>query len=155
MREGMSDLVILILLLAICIGVGFSAMVKVLDSQEMGYDETLEDKSISNSSVSSADDLYTGDMNLYEALLTLQVQDEKMDFPRDIYVHGTSECTISVDGTYKNVLLANTLAFYNTVKGKWGNSPNNYYNFVYKFDEITKPDGTIVLEDKYELVKTK
>lgn len=149
MREGMSDLVILILLLGISFGVAFSSLIKVIDTQKMGYNETLEDKSISKSSVSSADDLYTGDMNLYEALLTLQVQDEKMDYPRTISIDDT--CILNVDGVYKNVLLTNTVAFYNAANKRWGNSTSNTYNFVYTFKEN---DSGTEIEDEYQLVKT-
>jgi len=104
MSDGMLDIVLLIIVLAIVIGVSFSLIIPLTNTDSMGYNETLRDKSVVNDvrdgSVAETD--IEPKKKLYrphEVILLLHVQDEKMPQPRALRVGNNS--IVPVTSTYK------------------------------------------------------
>lgn len=158
MREGMTDLVILIIALGIVLGIAFKAILPVMSETQMNYTEKLDDKSISMSFEDVGASTYTGELNVYEAMLMMQVQDEKMAEPRIVKVEGASN-VITIDGTYKNVLYTATNVLWNDLKLRYGSDFNKMnsdgtfahtYSFDYYFNVINV-NGVPTLDERIEL----
>ena len=171
MNDSMSDLLILIVTLGIVVGIGLGALLPLMDSDLMGYNENLDDKSVTQSFEDVGAAQYQGDMNILEAMLTLQVQDEKIPEPRVITKHGGASAgsEILIDGTFKNTLLADTNLLFNDVTNYYKNKNvrdidklhtfkpevmKSRYAFTYYFLD-TKISGTPTLEHRLELSMTR
>lgn len=158
----MSDLVLLIILLGVVVGIALGAVLPLMDADLMGYNEKLDDKSVTVSFEDAGSAQYNGEMNIMEALLMLQVQDEKMPEPRIVTVEGgsvTPEGKIEIDGTFKNTLLADTNNLWQDTLKRYGNIDNvgkgHTFRYEYFFLDTKDSGGNPVLEERMELTRVK
>lgn len=82
MSDGALDLTVFLLCLAILIPFGVNAIVPLSKNIAIEAQEVVEDKSISSVEGYMIDEGYDGTLDIFEVILTTQVQDASMPYPR-------------------------------------------------------------------------
>lgn len=125
MTDGILDLLSMILVLAIVVAIGFGLILPLVDTELMGYNEDINDKSII---VESKNNYTVGEkagLSAEELVLISQVQDEGMPKPRTFSINNTM---IEVESTYKLVVRNKGIELWNSIPDK-----NAKYTIGYDF----------------------
>lgn len=99
MADDALDFLILILVLSVCVALGFGVVIPLLNDHNMGYQTELVDKSALQLSGSDQNDsTYDGTLSRKEVILMTQVQDYSMPYPRRLT---TPTLAVNITSLYK------------------------------------------------------
>lgn len=124
MTDGILDLLAMILVLAIVVAIGFGLILPLMNTELMGYNDNITDKSIITESKNTYDVGTKKDLSAAELVLITQVQDEGMPKPRAFSINGSM---IEVESTYKLVVRNKGIEL-------WGAIPNKNARYTIGYD---------------------
>lgn len=146
MTNGIFDLVIMILILAIVVGAAITLIMPLVKDNPLMYEQQIGDKTISKvigEAITSYGG-YDGKMSKLEVILATQVMDWGSPEPRKIKIDDTE---INITSTYKNDLILYARKIWDKIKF---DSDNTRYSYEYSFENPTDNN-----DDCYKIVRSR
>lgn len=138
MTDGMLDLVVMILILAVVISISMSLIMPALDSSKAMVEQTSYDKTVYKSEGEIVDLTagYDGTLSRAEVLLTIQIIDWGMPEPRLLKVEDKNGnvVEIPITSTYKSDVDGYTNIVKSSINGL---SSNTRYKCIYDLGNLT------------------
>ena len=178
MTDGILDITVLILVLGIVLGACFGFVIPIIDNTQMGFDESLDDKSATFMVEDKNSASYTGDMNIVECMLTLCVQDSKVPAPKVLDVVKVEDmvelssytsldglvtpevpkyktmASVTFDGLFRNNIQLYCISVDKALKDVYGadyNKMDTLYNIEYMYNVAATNDFTAIsYDDKFK-----